>query len=65
MSPVDRRAALTPNSLWRHYKGGVYVILHVGKLEATLEPVVVYRHPESSGTPPGEVWHGFIPKEAP
>jgi hypothetical protein len=28
---------------WRHYKGGVYDVLHVGRLEETLEYVVIYR----------------------
>lgn len=34
----------------RHYKGGVYQLLHRGEMEADLKPVVVYRGPD------GRVW---------
>jgi hypothetical protein len=30
-------------SVWRHYKGGDYVILHQAIDDRTLEPVIVYR----------------------
>ena len=29
--------------IYKHYKGNMYQILHVGVLEKTLEPVVIYR----------------------
>jgi hypothetical protein len=31
-------------SLWRHYKGGLYVIEGVGILEKTEEPCIIYRN---------------------
>jgi hypothetical protein len=29
-------------SVWRHYKGGWYTVLHVGRHSETLEPMVSY-----------------------
>ena len=37
--------------VYRHYKGGRYVVLHCGVLEATIEPCVMYRSLEK-----GYVW---------
>lgn len=37
-------------STWRHYKGGFYRVIAVGKLESTLEPVVVYQSSDGNGT---------------
>ena len=31
-----------PNETWRHYKGGSYRIIGVGRIEATMELVVIY-----------------------
>ena len=28
---------------YRHYKGGMYMVLHIGRDSETLEPVVVYQ----------------------
>lgn len=39
--------------LYRHYKGGVYRVVAVGKLEATLEPVVIY-HSAAIGLTSGQ-----------
>jgi hypothetical protein len=36
---------------YRHYKGGMYRMLRYGKLEATLEPVVIYEAEKD-----GSVW---------
>lgn len=35
---------------YRHYKGGFYRVIAVGRLEATLEPVVVYQSSDGNGT---------------
>ena len=37
---------------YRHYKGNVYAVIAEGKIEATLEPCVVYRALYGEG----EVW---------
>jgi hypothetical protein len=34
---------------WRHYKGSVYVVLHVGLMEADQTPAVVYRREDGVG----------------
>ena len=33
----------TPLGVWRHYKGGLYRLLSVGRHSETLEPVAVYQ----------------------
>ena len=35
--------SLTPNSIWRHYKGNLYELIGVGKHSETLEEVIIYR----------------------
>lgn len=48
----DERRPPERGELWRHYKGGIYRILHLGQLEATCAPVVIYQdvrpHPRSA-----------------
>jgi hypothetical protein len=36
-------AAPLPGQRFRHYKGGLYEVVAVARLEATHEPLVVYR----------------------
>ena len=33
----------TPTGLYRHYKGGEYEVIGVGRHSETLEPLVIYR----------------------
>lgn len=40
-------------SLYRHYKGGIYRLLHFAKIEATMQPVVVYQCDDESD---GRIW---------
>lgn len=40
---MAHRITRIPLGLYKHYKGGVYDVLHVGLLEKTLEEVVVYK----------------------
>ncbi len=40
-------------STWQHYRGGLYKVISIGILEATLEPCVIY---ESINTPIGGPW---------
>lgn len=41
-----------PGTWVRHYKGGLYYVMAHGEIEATLEPVVIYR----SQAPECRVW---------
>ena len=41
-----------PGSIWRHRKGGTYLVLCVARVEATLEHVVVYHKVRQ----PADVW---------
>jgi hypothetical protein len=50
---------------YRHYKGGVYRLLHEATIEATLEPCMVYRA-ESDGhiwVRPLKEWNGTVHDE--
>ena len=38
-----------PGSLWRHYKGGTYLVLTCALHEADLVPMVLYRKHEAGG----------------
>ena len=40
-------------SLYRHYKGGIYRLLHHAKIEATMRPAVVYRSDDEADS---RVW---------
>lgn len=40
MSGLDRK--LAPAQIWKHFKGGTYGIIAVGRYEPTSEPVVIY-----------------------
>jgi hypothetical protein len=46
-----KASTIEGGQVYRHYKGGVYVVLTLAVEEATLEPVVVYRSCER-----GTVW---------
>lgn len=54
----EKSTDLQEGSLWRHFKGGVYRILHLARIEATLETVVVYHSLSSDDVwvRPLEVW---------
>lgn len=41
------------DGVYRHYKGGSYLVLHVGKMEEDATPVVIYK---SYSTWSDEVW---------
>lgn len=46
-----------PVGVYRHYKGGLYRVHTLAKLEATEEPMVVYESLEDSGEfPKGSFW---------
>ena len=45
---------MEPGSKWRHYKGNVYALVALCRLEATKEPHVVYVRAETY--PYGEYW---------
>ncbi|HEY8998713.1 MAG TPA: DUF1653 domain-containing protein [Candidatus Saccharimonadales bacterium] len=48
---VDETEKLvTVGAQYKHYKGGLYTVLHVALLEATNEPCVVYRAEYGSHT---------------
>ena len=54
---------LKPNSLWMHTRTKTtYCVLHVGRLEATQELVVVYQHASGSDiwVRPVDSWFAFI-----
>ena len=40
---MAQRVARLPLGLYRHYRGGVYEVLTLGRMEKTFEEVVVYR----------------------
>ena len=43
--------------IYRHYKGGEYEVVAVGRLEATLEEVVIYKSLyEVKEFPAGTIW---------
>jgi hypothetical protein len=44
-------AGIEAGQVWRHYKGGLYVVVAVALKEDTLEPLVVYRSNKK-----GTVW---------
>lgn len=44
---------MEPLTLWRHYKGNIYILIALSRLEATLEPHVVYKKGEGIY---GEYW---------
>lgn len=41
LAEIDK-AGVRAGQRWRHYKGGVYTVIAVGLVEATLDPMVVY-----------------------
>lgn len=43
MAKKAKRAAPEPGEEFRHYKGGMYTIVAIGLIEATMERVVIYR----------------------
>ena len=45
-------------TLWRHFKGGVYRILHIALMEGTREDVVVYMNVTEHGAdlPVPQIW---------
>ena len=43
-----------PGSTWKHYKGSLYEVLHLGTNEADGEPVVIYRGTQTRGT--NRIW---------
>lgn len=45
---------MRPGSHWEHYKGGVYAIVAMCRLESTLEPHVIYVL--ASTYPNGSYW---------
>lgn len=49
----------TPQSLWRHFKGGLYLVICVAKDSETQEEVVVYRERNTTKnwTRPLKDWH--------
>lgn len=62
-----------PNSvqagIWRHYKGGLYLVLGLGRHTGTGQEGVIYvplyDHPEAAGTPalqfrPFEEWYSVV-----
>lgn len=54
--PSDQTAVGTaaPCTAWKHYKGGLYLVLDICRLEATNEPAVLYQ--EISGDPSAPKW---------
>ena len=51
--PMSHRLARVPLGLYRHYRGGLYEVMHNGHMEKTLEPVVVYKQ---HGKPDGMIF---------
>ena len=43
-----------PGTRWRHYKGGFYMVLTVGRLEASEELMVVYQRHGAMGL--DDIW---------
>lgn len=54
--------------IYQHFKGNLYKIIAIGKLESTLEEMIVYQRfdPLSMGSTPSDVWirppHDFFEK---
>ncbi len=48
---MTETAPRTADNLYRHYKGGLYRLLHEATNSETLEPVMVYRSEDD-----GRVW---------
>ena len=47
---------ITPGT-YKHYKGGVYEVIGIGRIEATLEKCVIYKALyESADFPLGSLW---------
>lgn len=47
---TEDRAMPGAGETWRHYKGGLYHIVAIGKIEATFESAVIYhKHGEPFG----------------
>lgn len=46
-----------PIGIYRHYKGGLYRVHALARMESTLEPAVVYESLQDSGEfPEGTIW---------
>ena len=41
---------------YRHYRGGLYEVVGVGRIEATLEEVVIYKSLYDSDFPKDSIW---------
>lgn len=52
----DARELLPIGSTWRHWKGADYVVMYVSLDEATLQPLVTYRHDGLAFTRTLEEW---------
>ncbi len=47
---------MTPGSKWRHFEGNEYMLLGCCRLDATMEPHVVYKLWDGTGTNYGAWW---------
>lgn len=69
MTPNTSTATLPVSLNYRHVKsGGIYRLLNVGLLEATLEPMVVYQNIKTCEVwirPQSEFFDGRFAKEMP
>lgn len=45
---------------YKHFKGGLYQVLHIGKHSETLEDVVVYKTPSGIWVRPTKMWHDTV-----
>lgn len=49
-------------SVYRHFKGGIYEVLHLATLESSLTPVIVYRqlHTDKVWVRPIAEWYELV-----
>lgn len=47
-TPITRLEQLTPGTVLQHYKGGLYTVTGTCRIEATLEPGVLYQPMQGS-----------------
>lgn len=57
MAEDNRMKFPASGELWKHYKGGLYRIVAVGKYEPTMEPVAIYKALKD-----GEIWVRPMPQ---
>lgn len=58
---ISTPSGTNPLGTYRHYKGGIYELLHIGKMEESREAVCIYKaHDETIWVRPYHIFFGMV-----